>query len=205
MSPLDTMTDEIKPNKRSGRPRSEQSKEAILNTTWKLLQAGTVKDLSIEAIAREAGVGKTTIYRWWSSKAAVIVDAFMAQVEPEIPTTEVESAIVALKEQITLLIKAFTGDNGRIVAEIIAEGQASSEALKSFRDRFILPRREAASSLIEKGIKLGEFDESLNPELALDVLYGSLYYRLMVGHLPIDDDFAEHLPDVVMKGLAKRN
>ncbi|BDA68865.1 transcriptional regulatory protein TetR family [Calothrix sp. PCC 7716] len=199
------MTDEIKPNKRSGRPRSEQSKEAILNTTWKLLQAGTVKDLSIEAIAREAGVGKTTIYRWWSSKAAVIVDAFMAQVEPEIPTTEVESPIVALKEQITLFIKAFTGDNGRIVAEIIAEGQASSEALKSFRDRFILPRREAASSLIEKGIKLGEFDESLNPELALDVLYGSLYYRLMVGHLPIDDDFAEHLPDVVMKGLAKRN
>jgi AcrR family transcriptional regulator len=199
------MTDEIKPNKRSGRPRSEQSKEAILNTTWKLLQAGTVKDLSIEAIAREAGVGKTTIYRWWSSKAAVIVDAFMAQVEPEIPTTEVESPIVALKEQITLFIKAFTGDNGRIVAEIIAEGQASSEALKSFRDRFILPRREAASSLIQKGIKLGEFDESLNPELALDVLYGSLYYRLMVGHLPIDDDFAEHLPDVVMKGLAKRN
>ena len=199
------MTDEIKPNKRSGRPRSEQSKEAILNTTWKLLQAGTVKDLSIEAIAREAGVGKTTIYRWWSSKAAVIVDAFMAQVEPEIPTTEVESAVVALKEQITLFIKAFTGDNGRIVAEIIAEGQASSEALKSFRNRFILPRREAASSLIEKGIKLGEFDESLNPELALDVLYGSLYYRLMVGHLPIDDDFAEHLPDVVMKGLAKRN
>ncbi|MBW4599888.1 MAG: TetR/AcrR family transcriptional regulator [Calothrix sp. FI2-JRJ7] len=199
------MTDEIKPSKRSGRPRSEQSKEAILNTTWKLLQAGTVKDLSIEAIAREAGVGKTTIYRWWSSKAAVIVDAFMAQVELDIPTTEVESAIVGLKEQITLLIKAFTGDNGRIVAEIIAEGQASSEALKSFRDRFILPRREAAKVLIEKGIKLGEFDESLNPELALDVLYGSLYYRLMVGHLPIDDDFAEHLPDVVMKGLAKRN
>ncbi|OKH34897.1 TetR family transcriptional regulator [Calothrix sp. HK-06] len=199
------MTDEIKPSKRSGRPRSEQSKEAILNTTWKLLQAGTVKDLSIEAIAREAGVGKTTIYRWWSSKAAVIVDAFMAQVEPEIPATEVESAIAALKEQITLLIKAFTGDNGRIVAEIIAEGQGSSEALKSFRDRFILPRREAAKVLIEKGIKLGEFDESLNPELALDVLYGSLYYRLMVGHLPIDDDFAEHLPDVVMKGLAKRN
>ncbi len=59
--------------------------------------------------------------------------------------------------------------------------------------------------MIEKGIKLGEFDESLNPELALDVSYGSLYYRLMVGHLPIDDDFAEHLPDIVMKGLAKRN
>lgn len=197
--------EETKPNKRSGRPRSEQSKEAILNTTWKLLQAGTVKDLSIEAIAREAGVGKTTIYRWWSSKAAVIVDAFMAQVESEIPATEAESAIVALKEQITLLIKAFTGENGRIVAEIIAEGQASSEALKSFRDRFILPRREAAKALIEKGILLGEFDESLNPELALDVSYGSLYYRLMVGHLPIDDDFAEHLPDIVMKGLAKRN
>ncbi|BAZ13883.1 transcriptional regulatory protein TetR family [Calothrix sp. NIES-4071] len=197
--------DETKSSKRSGRPRSLASKEAILNTTWKLLQAGTVKDLSIEAIAREAGVGKTTIYRWWSSKAAVIVDAFMAQVEPEIPSIETESAVIALKEQITALAKAFTGDNGRIVAEIIAEGQSSSEALKSFRDRFILPRREAALSVIEKGIKLGEFDESLNPELALDVSYGSLYYRLMVGHLPIDEDFAEHLPDVVIKGLMKRN
>ena len=197
--------EETKTTKRSGRPRSEQSKEAILNTTWKLLQAGTVKDLSIEAIAREAGVGKTTIYRWWSSKAAVIVDAFMAQVEPEIPSIEADSAILALKEQIKHFIKAFTGDNGRIVAEIIAEGQASSEALKSFRDRFILPRREVALSIIEKGISSGEFESDINPELALDVSYGSLYYRLMVGHLPIDEDFAEHLPDIVIKGLAKRN
>jgi AcrR family transcriptional regulator len=197
--------DDVKPSKRSGRPRSLASKEAILNTTWKLLQAGTVKDLSIEAIAREAGVGKTTIYRWWSSKAAVIVDAFMAQVEPEIPSIQTDSALDALKEQITHLIKAFTGDNGRIVAEIIAEGQSSGEALKSFRERFILPKREASLAVIEKGIKQGEFNSDLNPELALDVLYGALYYRLMVGHLPIDESFAEHLPDTVMKGLAKRN
>jgi AcrR family transcriptional regulator len=197
--------DETKSTKRAGRPRSEQSKDAILNAAWKLLQAGTVKDLSIEAIAREAGVGKTTIYRWWSSKAAVIVDAFMASVEPEISFTETESALRALSEQIKLLITVFTGDYGRIVAEIIAEGQTDSEALKSFRDRFILPIREAAKAVIEKGIISGEFDSNINPELALDVLYGSIYYRLLVGHLPIDEDFAEHLPEMVLKGLGKSN
>ncbi|MBF2066995.1 MAG: TetR/AcrR family transcriptional regulator [Calothrix sp. C42_A2020_038] len=191
--------------KRAGRPRSEQSKDAILNTTWKLLQNVKVKDLSIEAIAREAGVGKTTIYRWWSSKAAVIVDAFMIHVTPEIEFTETESAVSALKEQLRLLIKAFAGDYGRIVAEIIAEGQADGDALKSFRDRFILPRREIAKAVIEKGMELGELDSKMNPELALDVLYGSIYYRLLIGHLPINENFAEHLLEIVLHGLGKNN
>jgi hypothetical protein len=85
--------------------------------------------VAIEAIALMiAGIGKTTIYRWWSSKTAVVIDVFMKKVTPEIPFSETPSASVALKAQVASIVKAFSGDYGRIVAEIIAEGQADSEA-----------------------------------------------------------------------------
>lgn len=174
----------------AGRPRSVESQQAILNATWKLLMEGTVRDLSIEAIAREAGVGKTTIYRWWSSKTAVVIDAFLAKVTSEIPFPKEYKAAQALKGQVISLVKAFSGDYGRIVGEIIAEGRGDKEALKSFRERFLLPRRAIALAVIERGIQSGEFDPNLDPEMAMDILYGPIYYRLLVGHLPLDEKFA---------------
>ena len=177
-----------------GRPRSVESEQAILAATWSLLQQSSVRNVSIEAIAREAGVGKTTIYRWWSSKAAVIVDAFLAQVDTMLPFPETETAAEALAQQMERLVQVFRGDVGRIVAEIIAEGQCDPDALASFRDRFLSLRRNAARQVINQGIESGEFDMNLDPDLAMDILYGPIYYRLLVQHLPLDDTFATTLP-----------
>ena len=185
-----------------GRPRSEESKAAILDATWKLLQATTLKKLSIEAIARESGVGKTTIYRWWPNKVAVVMDAFVENVLPITPFPENVSATEAIAQQMASLIKAFSGDRGRIVAQIIAEGQADPEALTSYRDRFIYLRRAAAKSIIQQGIENGEFDPNLDPELAIDILYGPIYFRLLVGHLPLDPQFAEELPRWALKAFS---
>jgi AcrR family transcriptional regulator len=188
-----------KSNKRVGRPRSTEAQKAILDATWKLLKTMTVKDLSIEAIAREAGVGKTTIYRWWPTKAAVVIDAFMAKIVPENTPAKARSAKTALEKQIIALIKTFNGESGHIVAQIIAEGQSDSQALKMFRERFLLGFRDATKTIIEQGIKAGEFDKKLDPELSTDILHGSLYYRLLIGHLPIDEDFAKKLPEQALK------
>ncbi|MBF2008806.1 MAG: TetR/AcrR family transcriptional regulator [Chlorogloeopsis fritschii C42_A2020_084] len=187
--------------KRIGRPRSEESRAAILDATWKLLKTMTLRDLSIEAIARESGVGKTTIYRWWSSKVAVVMDAFWEKLSPEIQFPQGLSATEAITQQMRLLITAFSGEYGRIAAQIIAEGQAEPDALASYRDRFINPRRAAAKAIIEWGIENGEFDPNLDPELAIDILYGTIYFRLLVGHLPLDRQFAEELPQWALKAL----
>jgi AcrR family transcriptional regulator len=187
--------------KRIGRPRSEESKAAILDAAWKLLKTTTLRDLSIEAIARESGVGKTTIYRWWSGKVAVVMDAFVENVMTVTPFPEKLSATEAITQQIASLIQAFSGEYGQIVAQIIAEGQADPEALASYRDRFIYPRRAAAKAIIQQGIENGEFDPNLDPELAIDVLYGAIYFRLLVGHLPLDSQFAEELPRWALKAL----
>lgn len=180
--------------KQIGRPRSEESKVAILEATWELLKTTSLRDLSIEAIARKSGVGKTTIYRWWSSKVAVVMDTFVENVLLVTPFPEGLSATGAIAQQMASLVQAFSGDYGRIGAQIIAEGQADPEALASYRDRFIYPRRAAVKTIIQQGIENGEFDSSLDPELAIDILYGAIYFRLLVGHLPLDQQFAEELP-----------
>ncbi len=177
-----------------GRPRSAESKQAILAATWSLLQQCSVRKLSIEAIAREAGVGKTTIYRWWPSKAAVVVDAFLVQVEASLPFPDTETAAASLALQMQQVVKILSSDVGRIVAQIIAEGQCDSEALESFCDRFLTPRRDAARQIIVQGIESGEFAPDLDPDLAMDILYGPIYYRLLVQHLPLDKAFATALP-----------
>ncbi|MEL6381333.1 MAG: TetR/AcrR family transcriptional regulator [Cyanobacteria bacterium J06626_18] len=185
-----------------GRPRSVESEQAILAAAWTLLQKTSVRKISIEAIARAAGVGKTTIYRWWPSKAAVIVDAFLAQVETVLPFPETETAAEALAQQMARLVEVFRGDVGRIVAQIIAEGQCDSEALESFRDRFLTPRRDTARQVIVRGIESGEFDANLDPDLAMDILYGPIYYRLLVQHLPLDEAFATALHKQAIECLA---
>lgn len=184
-----------------GRPRSVESERAILEAAWQLLQQGSVRKVSIEAIAREAGVGKTTIYRWWPSKAAVIVDAFLMQVETSLPFPETDTAAEAIAQQMQQIVQVFRGDVGRIVAQIIAEGQCDSGALESFRDRFLSPRRESARQVIIQGIESGEFDDNLDPELVMDILYGPIYYRLLVQHLPLDDAFATALAQRAMRCL----
>ncbi|MEO1094703.1 MAG: TetR/AcrR family transcriptional regulator [Cyanobacteria bacterium J06638_28] len=187
-----------------GRPRSVESEQAILTAAWTLLQQCSVKKVSIEAIAREAGVGKTTIYRWWPSRAAVLVDAFLAQVKMVLPFPETETAAESLALQIARVVQVFSGDVGRIVAEIIAEGQSDPVALESFRDRFLNPRREAARQVIVQGIESGEFDPNLDPDLAMDILYGSIYYRLLVQHLPLDEAFAKAMAAQAIPALQNR-
>lgn len=187
--------------KQIGRPRSEECKAAILEATWELLQTTSLKDLSIEAIARHSGVGKTTIYRWWPNKAAVVMDAFFEKLSPEIQFPQGLSATEAITQQIQALIKAFSGDYGRIVAQIIAEGQSCPDTLANYRDRFLSPRRVAAKAIIQQGIASGEFDPTLDPEMAIDILYGAIYFRLLARHLPLDRQFAEELPQWAIKVL----
>ena len=187
-------------SKHAGRPRSLESEQAILAAAWKLLQQCSVK-LSIEAIAREAGVGKTTSYCWWPSKTAVVMDAFLAQVEARLPFQKTDTAAASLTLQMQQVIKILSGDVGQIVAQMIAEGQCDAEALESFCDRFLNPRRDAARQVLMQGIESGEFAPDLDPELAMDILYGPIYYRLLVQHLPLDQALASALPQRAMVNL----
>jgi AcrR family transcriptional regulator len=186
-----------------GRPRNARAHAAILAATHRLLETGTVRRLTIEAVAREAGVGKPTIYRWWPSKGALVLDAFLAVAPLPAPLPAAASAGEALQQQLALVSGLLRGRRGRLLAEIIGEAQADPELLEGFRARFLAVWRVAAREIVERGKMTGEFDRNLDIELALDLLYGPVCYRLLVGHLPLDHGFVEALPKLVSRALAQ--
>ena len=187
-----------------GRPRSEAARQAILVSTKELLQTTTVRELTIEAIAKTAGVGKSTIYRWWPSKAAIVIDAFFESLMPLTSFPSSESVTEALSRQVRRLIQHYRGPSGRIVSEIIAEGQTNPDVLADFREHYLLRRRAVARELVERGKKTGEIAPDLDTDLICDVIYSPIYYRLLIGHLPLDDAFATSLTQQVL-GILQPN
>ncbi len=187
--------------KRPGRPRSDKARDAILDATRKTLVHTPLRDISIEAIAKRAGVGKTTIYRWWPHKAAVVMEAFLEQpgLNNILPTTPTASE--ALKVQLEKLIRQLRGQNGRIVANIIAEAQAEPEALRLFNTHFLNERMNNLRRYIEHGKAHGVFRPDIDTEIALDQLAGPLFYRLMTRDSGLDDAFAGSYPQQAVNTL----
>ncbi|MFO1349775.1 MAG: TetR/AcrR family transcriptional regulator [Gammaproteobacteria bacterium] len=184
-----------------GRPRCEAARQAILRATKKLLKTTTLRDLAIEAIAKEAGVGKTTIYRWWPNKAAIVIDAFFDCAYPKTGFPEAPTAAQAIAEKFRRVVETFRSREGRIVAELIAEGQSDPTVLQHFRSACLQHWRTAARAVIAQGIAAGEFAADLDIELAMDLIWAPIYFRLLVAHQPLDDAFAEALPKMALQAL----
>ncbi len=185
---------EQKAQRKAGRPRSEAAQQAILDATTRLMEAMPIRNITIEGIAKEARVGKPTIYRWWDSKCALVMDAFLFDAAPKVPFPKSGSAVDVLTLQVKRVIKLLRGRSGRIVAEMVGEGQSDAHILEEFRDRFFSRLLAPARAVIDAGKQSGELDPGLDTDLALDLIYGPIYYRLLVGHQPLDERFAKALP-----------
>jgi AcrR family transcriptional regulator len=182
--------------------RSEASRSAILEATVALLEETTVQKLSIEAIAKRACVGKTTIYRWWPSKAAVVIDAFIEHHLINTPIPEDLPVREALSVHLRSLIRQYAGPEGRLVAQIIAEAQYDPSTLVDFRERFWDGRRAAIHELLERGVRSGEIRADVDVDLLVEMIYSPVYLRLLFGYRPLSEDYAEQALDVAFAGMA---
>ncbi|MAF68348.1 MAG: TetR family transcriptional regulator [Micavibrio sp.] len=180
--------------RRRGRPRSQTSKKSVLDATNRLLLHSSVQDLSIEGIAKKAGVGKTTIYRWWPNKVAIVLDALVSQMGNITPLPTTASKAEAVEKQLERFIRLLKGKNGKIVIEAMAEAQSDEESLTVFYERFMLQHEKILADLIEAGKLSGEFRKDLDTSLAVDMIYGSIVYRLMSGAETLDDTFTKNMP-----------
>ncbi len=187
-----------------GRPRSEQSRLAILRSTLKLLrQQGGFPELSIEAIAADANVSKATVYRWWPNKAALVADAFTASSEDELRFPDTGSVQSDMSLQMRKLIRVFRSKRGKVVAALLAGGQSDPELIEAFRERFLWPRRRQAYKTLQRGIDRGEVSRNSNLDLILDSLYGPIYMRFLVRHDELREEFADQLCALVFKGCER--
>jgi AcrR family transcriptional regulator len=184
-----------------GRPRSERAHRAILQAANELLESGGFASVTVEAIAERAGVSKATIYRWWPNRAAVVMDGFLSTVTSEVPFPHTGHAREDIRIHMRRLAEAFSGKMGRTVAALIAEGQTDPELAEALRSRWLSVRRAEAKEILELGIERGELRDDIDPEVAVDVLYGPIYYRMLVSHAPLEGDFADALADHIFSGL----
>jgi AcrR family transcriptional regulator len=189
-------------DKRPGRPRSQAAHQAILVATLDLLRTTGVRELTIEGIARAAGVGKPTIYRWWPSKNALVIEAVFGAVADEVAFPVAATVETALVAQVRVVAELLAGDAGRLLAELVGEAQSDPETLRSIDEQFVSVRRNAARELIRHGQQSGEIAADVDPDAAIDLIYGPLYYRLLFRHLPIDREFADAIVHTALHGLS---
>jgi AcrR family transcriptional regulator len=189
VSKVESRAESVESGSRLGRPRDLGVHRRILKTTLSLLETQSVKDITIEAIAREAEVSKVTIYRWWSSKALLIIEAFMeghlvrTPMQRDLPPGE------RIARHLAMLTEQYSGLPGRIVGQIIAEGQFDPDTLREFRERFHYGRRAVVREVMEEWRLSGEIAPDTNVEALMDLLYAPIYMRLLLGHAPLDKSF----------------
>lgn len=184
-----------------GRPRSEDARRAIVRSTLRLLQQIGFPDLSIEAIAADADVGKATVYRWWPNKAALVADAFSSSADEELRFPDTGSVRSDVSIQMKHLVRVLRGRRGRIVAALIGGGQSDPELIEAFRDRFMMPRRQEAYGILRRGIARGELPANLDLDLTLDALYGALYMRFLIRQTGLTEEFVDEMVGLVFDGV----
>ncbi|MCC6597263.1 MAG: TetR/AcrR family transcriptional regulator [Alphaproteobacteria bacterium] len=185
---------QIGPLTKKGRPRSTQSKKAILKATNSLLLHMTVQDLSIEAIAKRAKVGKTTIYRWWPNKTAVVMEALISQPGIQSPLPTPKNNAEAIIMQLDKLIRLLNSKNGETISQLFSEAQSDKTAHNIFTGTFLSPLIDAIEFSVEQGMQDKEFRSTLNIKMAVDILCGPIFFRLMAHPSDLDDEFRENYP-----------
>ena len=186
-----------------GRPRSENARQAIFRSTLKLLRKTGFDQLSIEAIAADAGVGKATVYRWWPSKGALVVDAFALSTEDELHFPDSGSVYRDMSFQMNRFLGVLHSPRGYMVRAILGAGQSDDGLLEEFRKRLLRPRRQEAYEALRRGIERGELPENLDLDLVLDTLYGAIYMRFLIRHDTLTEDYVNQVCRMVLEGAAR--
>ena len=183
--------------------RSERAYRAIVDATKELLDEQGYGATSIDQIARRAGVGKQTIYRWWPNKAAVVLEAHAEQAAERIGVPDTGD----LRGDLRAIAAAFAHNLsstavGRVCVELIGEAQADEAFADAYRDVFVTRRRAAVRELLERGRRRGEVRQDVDLDLAMDIYFGPIWYRRLVRHAPLTEGFAHALADALVTLVA---
>ena len=189
---------------RRGRPRSQEADRAILEAAAQLLAERGLSGMSIEEVAARAGVGKTTIYRRWTSRGPLALDAFLAQFQSQQPLPDTGTLRGDLLAALRAWIRSVTSTSaGPILASLIAEAQRDPALGDAWRDRVVEQLRAQHRIMLDRAVARREIPAETDQEVVLDLIFGAAYHRMLHGHQPLTDSFARKVVDVVVAGIQK--
>jgi AcrR family transcriptional regulator len=188
---------EAKPVRR-GRPRSSETEQAILDSAYGIMAAEGLAAASIDAIARDSGVSKMTIYKWWPSREALLIDAFLRQAASMLPLPDKGDPLTRLRKHASAYVAALNGDFGKVQLAVIAECIASTGSATIFSERYLAIRRDVAVGIIKAGQKDGSILAAEPAGDLYDRIYGTLFYQYVFGFRSLTRDYAERLVHSVL-------
>ena len=179
---------EAQPRPRPGRPRSEESRTAVLRATSELLHEVGLRAMTTEEIASRSGASKATIYKWWPNKYAVAIDAFLSEMMAESRDPDTGSA----RDDLTAVCADFCTSTPAPAAGCSRSSSARRRPTRSIqqelRTNLVDSRRELFPTIWDRGVERGELRADVDPDAALDLVIGPALYRLMIGHAPMSDE-----------------
>lgn len=185
-----------------GRVRSQAATEDVLTAAAQLLEEVGYRAVSIEAIAARSGVAKSTIYRWWPSKGALVMsahDALVARRVREPDTGVLTDDLMSFTRQLYRVsehparVQALRG--------LMVEAQLDPEFAVLFQS-WVAERRALVGRLLQRGLERGEIRADVDLDYAIDLVFGPFWYRLLVGHAPLRPADARRHVALVVKGIA---
>jgi AcrR family transcriptional regulator len=192
------------PARPQGSSRSARTEAAILAATRELLAQGGVRELTVEGVAARSGVAKTTIYRRWRSKEdlalAVLID--MVQTVVAVPAlADTRSELIALVQgAVRVLGQTLMGSVMQGLVSELADDAALADA---FRERVVALRLKEVERLVRRGVERGELRSDIDVGLTHELLFGAVYYRLLLTGAPLEKKLGERIVDAVLPGLLK--
>lgn len=192
---------------KGGRPRNIQSQQAILDATLTLLVTEGFENMSIEAIAAKAGVGKKTIYRWWPSKEALVIDAIKNVQQTKNPVIDTGS----LRDDLIILfrntLQTWSSHDARnLFIELIGLMTTHPEVFQAYYDLVLASRLQQATQLIQRAQAQGEVRQDLDAIEIISLLAGPIWYHLLFNSKSTSPahSLSERLIDAVLQGIAEQ-
>ncbi|MGW0804256.1 TetR/AcrR family transcriptional regulator [Nonomuraea sp. NPDC002799] len=174
----------------TGRPRSEVARQAILQAALDLCARDGYQGVTMKGIAEEAGTGRQTVYRWWQTKAQVLMEGMTGVMVRDLPPTpdsgDAQADLVAFLEQTFELAQ---GVAGQVVMGLMADAQSDPELAAALRAKIIEPRRSSLRAVLARGAVPADVDL----ELAADLIFGVMWYRLLNRHAEVNAELAEDI------------
>lgn len=187
-----------------GRPRSQRARRAVLDAARAIVEKEGYDAATIEAIAQRAGVAKTTIYRSWPNRAALIVDLLMEMAERAVPFPSGPDPLDAVRTEMRGIARAADHLMGRLLTSLVGEAQRDPEIRAALLSGLFHPRTDATGKMVRKAQDAGAVRKDIPAHVAVDLLVGPLFYRMLVRHQPLTDTFVSQVFRVVRAGLERR-
>lgn len=189
---------------RSGRPRNHGADEAVLTAAYEMLADGGLPAVTIEAVSARSGIAKPTIYRRWPNRTAVAIAAFAARMLHEIPLVDTGDAQADLVETVRQLAEFYTTPAGTVLAQLVAAGVTDQQAAARLHETYFAVRRRELEAIWNRAVSNGAVRDGIAFDDVLDLLFGPILYRLLIGPEPLDGRTAATLAELALNGLTLR-